>query len=206
MLKKIFKYLDEKTFSGTDQLKSSNSFQQALSPIESLPSDVQTYVNRSISIFIPLIPLLIFLILLTNNVLLRLDLADKKELLTLIRNVKMQKAEVHSFEKTLMSPTQVTNKDEFTKRIQGIAVTSQINSSLIQTVSYQQKKTGELNQSIVELSFKKLSTIQLTTFLDQILTKEKVKIKNISIEKSLGLLKGTINIIHFSKTNSVGNK
>jgi hypothetical protein len=206
MLKKIFRYLDDKTFIGADQLKVSSSYQQALSPIESLPSEVQTYVNRSISILLPIIPIIIFLVLLLNNLFMRSDLSTKKELLQLIRDVKTQKAEVLSFERALMSPTQVSTKDDFSKRVQGLAVTSQINASLIQVKSYEQRQTGELNQSLAKVSFKNLSTIQLTTFLDQILIKEKVKIKDISIEKSLGLLKGTLDIIHFSKMSSIGNK
>ena len=206
MLKKIFRYLDDKTFLGADQVKVSSSYQQALSPIDSLPTEVQAYVNRGISLLIPAIPILIFLALLVNNVLMRSDLSIKKELLQLIRDVKVQKAEVHSYERALMSPTQIANKDDFSKRIQGLAVKSQINASLVQTINYEQRQTGELNQSLVKISFESLSTVQLTTFLDQILIKEKVKIENISIEKSLGLLKGTVDIIHFSKMNSAGIK
>lgn len=200
----MFRFIDEKIFKLTDQLKGSTAFQQAMSPIDSLSDDLQGIINKSISILVPVIPCLIFFSLLASNLSLRVQQSQKNDLIELVNNIKEQKGEVLAAERLLLSSKPVTGQSDFQAILASAADKNQINSSQVKIISFTQEAVGTLSRSQVKINFENFSTRDLSRFLKQLAKFEKVKINGIDVRKFKETLKGKLDLIHYSKSINGG--
>jgi hypothetical protein len=200
-MNKLFKIIDQNLFSLTDQFKSSSTYQQILTPIESLPDEVQTITNKSIAVLIPLIPIAVFIFVLIVNISKRNDLKNKIVLTQMVQKIDHLKNKQKQLENSHALPMNLTTKELLTNKINTMSTSSTIPSGKITISNYEQNKIGELGQSLATLNFSGISTKQLTKFLRQAVMSNKMKIKSIDIKKIQKLLKGELQIIYFSRGN-----
>jgi hypothetical protein len=192
--------IDRKLFTGVDQIKHSSAFQQVLAPIDTLPHDTQTLINRGISLAIPILPSLIFALMLILNISARFDLQKKQDLLNRMDEITKLSSKAMGYGNVLVAPVTINTKQDFETRVNSLAKKNQIGSGLISVKSFKKEQMGSLGKSNVSLSFRDFSTIQFTKFLNQLMIDEKVKIGVVSLSKTNSLLTGTLNLIHFAKS------
>lgn len=202
-MKKLSQIIDDQVFKLTDQLKNSSAFQQSMSPLESLSEDIQGIVNKVISVLIPLIPCLIFCVLLFNNFSLRIKQARKQDMMEVINDIKKQKNVVVASEKQLLSNMSVTSQDDFQAVLNKVANKTQMSPTQVKIMNFNQESIGALSRSKAMISIENFSTRDLSRFLKQLMSFEKVKVESINLRKFKTTLKGTLDIIHYSKNSGI---
>jgi len=202
-VKKLSQIIDDQVFKLTDQLKNSSAFQQSMSPLESLSEDIQGIVNKVISVLIPLIPCLIFCVLLFNNFSLRIKQARKQDMMEVINDIKKQKNVVVASEKQLLSNMSVTSQDDFQAVLNKVANKTQMSPTQVKIMNFNQESIGALSRSKAMISIENFSTRDLSRFLKQLMSFEKVKVESINLRKFKTTLKGTLDIIHYSKNSGI---
>lgn len=182
-----------------DQLKLSAPFQQLLAPLDSLSDDVQRIVNRVLAYVLPSIPVVILLVMIFINYQARQSRTSKEKLLSRMDNIGHLSKEVSGFKNLIVSPASVADKQGMQTRLNTLARQAGFGGDLVTIKNFLQEPMGNLNKSLVDITFKELSTPQFTSFLTKLVANEKMKVDRVELKKVGTLLKGSLNLIHFSK-------
>ena len=199
----IFKKFDKIIFKQVDAYKSSSFYLQSLDQFNTLDENVQKIIKQVSSFFIIFLPIALVFAIFLNNKKIGDRVKFKKDILKTLYSIDSKNRQLSFYENRIASPYKISSKKDLKNRIINVARANSISSQKIVIGNYSQiQGTSRLSQTQAKISFKDLSTKELTKLLAGLVKKEKVKISDMSIKVDTKerLLKGHISVIHFSKT------
>ncbi|MEC8624139.1 MAG: hypothetical protein VXY34_04910 [Bdellovibrionota bacterium] len=199
----IFKKFDKIIFKQVDAYKSSSFYLQSLDQFNTLDENVQKIIKQVSSFFIIFLPIALVFAIFLNNKKIGDRVKFKKDILKTLYSIDSKTRQLSFYENRIASPYKISSKKDLKNRIINVARANSISSQKIVIGNYSQiQGTSRLSQTQAKISFKDLSTKELTKLLAGLVKKEKVKISDMSIKVDTKerLLKGHISVIHFSKT------
>ena len=199
----IFKKFDKIIFKQVDAYKSSSFYLQSLDQFNTLDENVQKIIKQVSSFFIIFLPIALVFAIFLNNKKIGDRVKFKKDILKTLYSIDSKNRQLSFYENRIASPYKISSKKDLKNRIINVARANSISSQKIVIGNYSQLQgTSRLSQTQAKISFKGLSTKELTKLLAGLVKKEKVKISDMSIKVDTKerLLKGHISVIHFSKT------
>ena len=203
-LTSVFKRFDKFIFKQVDAYKSSSLYLQSVDQFNSLDEDVQKIVKQVTSFTIILFPIVIiaFLFFKIQNVSKNVTL--KKGLLKTLYSIESQQRQQSLIENSVVSPFKIKNSTGFKNRIINLSRANSISSQKIRIENFSQlQATSHLVQTEAKIKIKNFSTKDFSRFLTGLLKKEKIKIIGIDINTGPNepIIKGSIDVVHFSITN-----
>tara|TARA_Y100001954_G_scaffold52427_1_gene55765 strand:- start:4795 stop:5415 length:621 start_codon:yes stop_codon:yes gene_type:complete len=199
----IFKKFDKIIFKQVDAYKSSSFYLQSLDQFNTLDENVQKIIKQVSSFFIIFLPIALVFAIFLNNKKIGDRVKFKRDILKTLYSIDSKNRQLSFYENRIASPYKISSKKDLKNRIINVARANSISSQKIVIGNYSQLQgTSRLSQTQAKISFKDLSTKELTKLLAGLVKKEKVKISDMSIKVDTKerLLKGHISVIHFSKT------
>ena len=194
---------DYNIFKQVDAYKSSSFYLQSLDQFNTLDENVQKIIKQVSSFFIIFLPIALVFAIFLNNKKIGDRVKFKKDILKTLYSIDSKNRQLSFYENRIASPYKISSKKDLKNRIINVARANSISSQKIVIGNYSQLQgTSRLSQTQAKISFKDLSTKELTKLLAGLVKKEKVKISDMSIKVDTKerLLKGHISVIHFSKT------
>ena len=165
--------------------------------------NVQKIIKQVSSFFIIFLPIALVFAIFLNNKKIGDRVKFKRDILKTLYSIDSKNRQLSFYENRIASPYKISSKKDLKNRIINVARANSISSQKIVIGNYSQLQgTSRLSQTQAKISFKDLSTKELTKLLAGLVKKEKVKISDMSIKVDTKerLLKGHISVIHFSKT------
>lgn len=199
MIKKAFQFIDSKIFASVDQLKLSGPFQQVLAPLDNLSDEIQSIINKVIAFLIPTVPVVIFIFAIVFNIQSRVAKSDKEQLLGKMQEISGLSSEASGHSRQIIAPISIADKQGFQTRLGIIARKAGFTADNVKVKSFLQEEMGSINKSLIDVTFSGLSTKQFTSFVNEILINEKIKVERVKLKKVKTLLEGSFSLIHFSK-------
>lgn len=199
----IFKKFDKFIFKQVDAYKASSFYLQSLDQFNTLDENIQKIIKQVSSFFIILSPIFFVAIIFFNNRNIDERVGFKKDILKTLYAIDSQNRQLSFYENRIASPYKISSRKDLKNRIINIARANSISSQKIVIGNFSQLQgTTRLSQTEAKISFRGLSTKEVTKLLAGLVKKEKVKISDLSIkiDKKERLLRGHISVIHFSKT------
>jgi hypothetical protein len=152
-------------------------------------------------ILLPII-IIFFLFFKIQNISKSVDL--KKSLLKTLYSIESQQRQQSLFENNVVSPFKIKNNTSFKNRIINLSRSNSISSQKIRIENFSQlQATSHLVQTEAKIKIKNFSTKDFSRFLTGLLKKEKIKILGIDVNTGPNepIIKGSIDVVHFSITN-----
>ncbi len=203
-LKEIIKQADEGIFKIVGQVQSSSAYREIIDKISGLSTTQQKVINHTASILSMLLPVLIVLTLLIQNISMKNNINSKEEIKSAINILFNDKQSLAVIGKNITSSSDIKDESSLKLAITPYLKSKNVSSSDITISNFSEGEQADtISKTSATISFKKFTTSDFTAFLEGITTMLKATVTAIVIkrdEKS-SLIEGNISIVHFKKNN-----
>ena len=203
--KSILKKIDEAIFKGIDNFISHPSLQESMDQFVSLDEEIQKVINRIFAVLIAILPLIIFGFVVFNNYQANSRVEDKRMILNSISDFIDKNGESQKLQNDVLSKSTFSSKADVEKKIINSFPSSDLPPKALDFINFRQHNpTSNLTQTNLDIVLNGLTPALLTSLIDRLINREKIKIAHVQVEKDpkSGLLKGKLHVIHFGKVVS----
>ena len=204
-LSEIYGRIDQFLFQKIDQLKSEQIFQQFIDKISTLGHSQQKILNQTITISCFLLPFLIVSMVFLKNCNIKSEINTKKEIIQLINKYSQKNSQFSAMSRQVLSPHKIDSKSSLNRRITNLLSRKKISTSKVTVNKFNKSdEDNELSKTEANMTFTKFSILELTSFLEELLQTERMRISSMNIKKNnkQNFLSGDINVIHYGKANA----
>ena len=206
MKKQWFKKIDALVFQGVNHLRAHPKYQELLNFIDSLPEHQSKWITQGLSYFVAFIPLSLVLLTGIYSSHSQSEYKLLKEIHSQLHQINGQSKKIRLIEDTVIAQKPFHSQVDFKRNIQPLLHQNNISSFQVQFSDFNSKETkSNIIKSHVKMSFKELTTKELSQLLKGIMISHRIKVSHIeaTLDPQSSLLKGILDLTSFSKS-SVG--
>lgn len=198
----LIKRIDELIFKQVDELKNHPQLQSVLTQLDALPDTRQKIIIHSLSYFFVLLPFLIIVVVFAGNYSLKSEIDLKEKILLEMGENGQKQSQLNTIGRNVLGATPLTSKSDLERTLNNIARRYQVAGNNINVKKFESFSTGgNLNKTEATIVFEGLSTKNLTDFMRDLLSREKIKVADMRVSKDVkkSTLTGELQIVHFGK-------
>lgn len=181
----LFKKIDSFVFKQVDLFKASPVYIKIQEPLNLIDDDLRLIINNVISSVLILIPLIFIGILMFNNYRLKKEISLKKEIISRSNEILINKNEIQNVANNLFTNSSLDSDSAMNGRIKNLASSISLDPNKVNVSNFTTEPSfAKSNKIIATINFSKLSTNELTNFLNGLLERERMRISSVSIRKN----------------------
>jgi len=199
--KPIFRIVDEFVFKQIDSLKNSQPYSDAMRQLNSLPDFQLKLVNQISTLVLVSVPLIIFIVLVIININFNSSLQMKRDLLAEINNHSAAQKQLQSLGRNIISGAALATKGAFSRQVVNSISTSGGNKADIRILDFESKPKDGIVKASGVVRFTKLSTKVLSSFLADLVDRNKFRVSNLLIKKNIkdNTVNGQVELQHYGR-------
>ncbi len=199
--KPIFRAVDEFVFKQIDNLKNSQPYSDAMRQLNSLPDFQLKLVNQISTLVLVSVPLIIFIVLVIININFNSSLEMKRNILSEINNHSAAQKKLQSLGRNIISGAGLENKGAFSRQIVNSISTAGGSKSAIRILDFESTPKDGIVKASGVVRFSKLSTQVLSSFLGDLVDRNKFRVSNLLVKKNIkeNTVNGQVELHHYGR-------
>lgn len=200
----LFKQLDSFIFQQIDNLKDNAIYQKVQDSVSALDQNAQKILGQALSIIVVILPFLIVITLFFMNLKLKNTNNVLDNIQMLIGDIDTKKSKIKNMTNSIVANFTVTEQNDLENRIKRSLKAQNMDPEKISLDYFSKEDVSSLSKVSAELKFKKFTNSDLSIFLLELLTKSKITISELTINRDAEnkTIEGSLGFSQFIKSGN----